>query len=338
MQALRWIGVVGFLASWLFAVFAVSGALLDLKSPKPAPSQATHAHLQDEVAEEPLAAISSLALSCLANAAVLAYVASRSSGSLFSLTAALFTLQFGAETALTQLETWFLRSAFDVSNATIIRIVLAGAIRAALFAPVAVLVAKRFLKPSDSTNLVAHQHWNRAMVGCALFITACFYVLLYFAFGYFIAWRSPEVRVFYQGNDQLLSFLEQMRLVQRDTPFMLPFQLLRGLLWCGLACLVSAIFATRGRRHIAAATALVMGILPASLLLLPNPLMPPPVRHAHLVEMVASMFVFGACAGWTFASCRTVTFASKPPEAMAQPTREWPTGSDPRRSESRGQP
>ena len=56
------------------------------------------------------------------------------------------------------------------------------------------------------------------------------YVVLYFSFGYFVAWKSPAVREYYAGSDPG-SFLAQMKTVLITTPWLIPFQMLAR--FCG---------------------------------------------------------------------------------------------------------
>ncbi len=79
--------------------------------------------------------------------------------------------------------------------------------------------------------------------------------------GYFVAWQEEAVRVFCSGSTELEPFLAhvQQRMI-RESPGLLPFQLLRGVLWVGLALLG--------------------------------------VRTTHFVEILSSMTLFGALSGW----------------------------------------
>jgi hypothetical protein len=78
----------------------------------------------------------------------------------------------------------------------------------------------------------------------------------------------------------------------RDTPWLAPLQLARGLLWAAIA--VPVIRMMRGRWWEAGlAVALSFAVLTSAQLLLPNPFMPRAVRMAHLVETSTSNFLFG---------------------------------------------
>lgn len=73
---------------------------------------------------------------------------------------------------------------------------------------------------------------------------------------------------------------------------MKPLQVVRAMLWAAIA--VPVIRMMKGQWWEAGlAVALLFGVVGTSLLLLPNPLMPPEVRMTHLLETASSNFLFG---------------------------------------------
>lgn len=90
-----------------------------------------------------------------------------------------------------------------------------------------------------------------------------------------------------------------MRDVFRDHPGLIPFQLLRGLLWIGLS--LPIIRMIQGRPcETAPAVGLLCSLLLTIPLLIPNPYMPTPIRLIHLVETSTSTFLYGCLIGWFF--------------------------------------
>jgi hypothetical protein len=83
--------------------------------------------------------------------------------------------------------------------------------------------------------------------------------------------------------------------------WILPFQIVRGLIWASLAFLILTMMECSWREK-ALAVALVFSILPSSFLLLPNPYMPDQIRIAHFVEILSSNFIFGFIASWLLKS------------------------------------
>ena len=120
------------------------------------------------------------------------------------------------------------------------------------------------------------------------------YELLYFGFGYFVAWKNPAVLEFYQGTDPG-SFLAQMRNVATNTPGLIPFQAFRALLWTAFALPVISML--RHRPWVGALLAGLFLSVPMNIPhIVPNQYMPADVRFVHFVETTSSTFIFGICA------------------------------------------
>ncbi|MCF7928624.1 MAG: hypothetical protein K9L68_06595 [Spirochaetales bacterium] len=117
------------------------------------------------------------------------------------------------------------------------------------------------------------------------------YEVLYFSFGYFVAWRDPAIREFYQGTDPG-SFLLQMQHVFSETPALAGLQAFRAVLWM---LFVLPVIGMLSRNKWWAA--LFLGFytaLPLTLPnIMPNPYMPEAVRMTHFTETAASTFIFG---------------------------------------------
>ncbi|HKB64329.1 MAG TPA: hypothetical protein VKC61_00645 [Pyrinomonadaceae bacterium] len=255
---------------------AVSGALLSPAAGQSDPGQAGAA----------LAAL--LAVSVL-NSAVLTYVIIRSRWGGWKLILAIFFVLYGVTTFMSQIETAFFVT--GLPPGMLPRLFLAGAIIAALVSPLAVLIlGKR--KPdraADENHLRLNMPFVEWVGKLCLIVIA--YVIIYFTFGYFIAWQSAAVRAYYGGRDPG-SFLAQISSVIRETSWLIPLQAVRALLWAALA--LPVIRMMKGRWWEAGlAVALLFGVVMNTQLLLPNPLMPQEVRMMHLLETATSNFLFG---------------------------------------------
>jgi hypothetical protein len=262
-------------ALYFICFAAVSAALLPLPPEQPAPAQAGEA----------LAAL--LAVSFL-NTAVLAYVTIRSRWAGWKLILTLFFVLYGAVTVMPQIETAFFVT--RLPPGMLPRLFLTGALVAALFSPLAVLVlGKRRRGGEDESHPRLNLSAGEWVGKLSLIVIA--YVVIYFTFGYLIAWQSAAVRAFYGGSDPG-SFLAQMSSVVRDTPWLLPLQAVRAILWTAIA--VPVIRMMKGQWWEAGlAVALLFTVVMNSQLLLPNPLMPREVRMVHLLETASSNFLFG---------------------------------------------
>lgn len=259
---------------------AVSGALFSSIAQQPAPEQAN-------------AAVALFVVSSL-NTAVLAYVILRSHWVGWKLVVAIFILFFGITTVMPQIETAFFVT--HLPSGILPRIFLAGAIIAALFSPLAVLILgkRKDHKPDSNGNSrlnmpIGTWVWKESLI-------VVVYLIIYLTFGYFIAWQNAAVRAYYGGSDPG-SFLAQLINLPRDTPWLLPLQVVRAMLWTALAVVVIRML--RGRWWEAGlAVALLFAVLMNSQLLIPNPFMPQEVRKVHLLETASSNFLFGFLLVW----------------------------------------
>jgi hypothetical protein len=121
--------------------------------------------------------------------------------------------------------------------------------------------------------------------------------VLYFLFGYFVAWQSQDVRLFYGGPAELNSFLNQIGQFLMDRPEVPVFQYFRGVLW--MLCLVPLFQGFSGKRiELIILSALSLALLPTVQLAFPNPLMPARVTLAHFWEVSISTGIFGALCAW----------------------------------------
>jgi len=243
---------------------------------------------QPPTAGSELNVVTALLIVSLLNTIVLSYVILRSRASGWLLFASLFIVFFGVSTFMSQIETAIFVT--WLPGGLLLRIVLSGLLVSLIFSCLAVLVLGKWrtrekFEPSR-LNLTKSQWALRLIVLAAL------YVIIYFTFGYFLAWRNPAVRAFYHGSDDLTNFFTQIKSVFTDTPWLPPFQFVRGVFWTLLA--LPVIRMMKGQWWEAGiAVALCFGVLMSSLLLIPNPLMPKEVRLAHLWETASSNFLFG---------------------------------------------
>lgn len=263
-------------ALYFICYAAVSAALLPPLPEQPAPAQAG-------------ATLAALWAVSFLNTVVLAYVILRSRWAGWKLILVIFFVLYGVTTVMSQIETAFFVT--RLPPGMLPRLFLAGAIIAALVSPLAVLILgkRRPGRTDDGSHSRLEMPAGEWAGKLSLIVIA--YVVIYFTFGYFVAWQSAAVRAYYGGSDPG-SFLAQMGTVVRETPWLLPLQAVRALLWTALA--VPVIRMTRGRWWEAGlAVALLFAVVMNSQLLLPNPLMPKEVRMAHLLETATSNFLFG---------------------------------------------
>lgn len=259
---------------YLVCFVVVSGALLSTTTEQPTPADAS-------------ATLLALLAVSFVHAAVWTYIIRRSRWSGWKLVMTVFLVLYGVDTLMPQIETAYFVT--RLPPGMLPRLFIAGLIVAAIFAPLAVLILGKAKSQadagSDSRLNMPTTEWI-----AKLFVIAMLYVFIYFTFGYFVAWKSEAVRVYYGGNDPG-SFFAHIASVLRSEPLLFLLQVVRGLLWAAIA--VPVIRMMRGKWWEAGLAVALLFATASSLLLIPNPLMPPEVRMAHLVETVTSNFLFG---------------------------------------------
>jgi hypothetical protein len=212
------------------------------------------------------------------------------------LIAALVFTFYGVMTVITQIETIvYLRA--KMPPGLIKNLFVIGAIVAVLFLPLAVLIMGKIRGPEQPP---AERALTLKTKSARFAILAIVYVVLYYLFGYYVAWQNPELRLYYSGTTELRSFYQQMHSTVTATPWMLPFQFARGLLWALFAYPVVRMLNT-SRIETAAIIAALFGV-GSFALFIPNPLMPASVAHSHFWETLCSDLLLGAIVGWMLAA------------------------------------
>jgi hypothetical protein len=209
------------------------------------------------------------------------------------LIAAVFFVFYGVTTFMPQIESAVFLT--RLPPGTLPRLLVMGVLIAAPFSILSVLILgkrKKVVDTEPNTRLempASEWAWKLAVI-------AVVYVILYFTFGYFVAWRHPGVPEYYGGVDPG-SFVAQMRTVIRNTPWLIPFQVVRAVCWVALA--LPVIRMLKGKwPETALSIGLLFAVVMTAPLLLPNPYMPEGVRMAHLMETASSNLIFGVFVVW----------------------------------------
>lgn len=209
----------------------------------------------------------------------------------------MFWMTFGITTFMMQIETLLFGSAFPMLTILdVFKLVLTALVSSILYVPLAMLVMGRWKGPGATVRPLFRKEYLLPLA-----VLAIVYPMLYFFFGYFVAWQSSAVREFYATTA-----------ITTAQPLLTIIQIGRGALWvlAGLPLLVMF----EKRWHVMVASILCFSLLPSFSLILPNPLMPEAVRMAHLVEISTSMAIFGALLGWlmTMKGFPQTKFAGEP--------------------------
>ncbi len=242
-------------------------------------------------AHEQVMAAFSLLLVCLIDVIILLYLIMRSRFTGIGLILVVTVIYYGVKTLLSQIESWYFLT--NITAEMLLNLFLITVPTALLFPPIAVFILGKFKKGTFSKE---DQNTQLAMpvrkwIWKIAFLVILVYPLLYFVFGYFIAWKNPEVCAFYGGTDPGNFFAHLSNLFSEHN-WIYIFQVFRGLLWVGIAILV--IKSMKGRTwEIGLFIALLFSLLMNNVHLLPNPLMPSSVRLIHFIETASSNFIWG---------------------------------------------
>lgn len=230
------------------------------------------------------------------NAVIFVWAARRSSFDRIKMWGQLLVLSFGAQAFETQIETGYFISAFPLlqGNFEVYHLILRGLITSVLFTGLVTFIVGGFGKaPRPATNFTVNA--ERAIKQGAWL--AAVYVVLYMLFGYFVAWQSQELRLFYGGPAQLNSPIDQWLITLMNKPELPVFQYFRGVIW--ILCLIPLFIGFSGKRvELVILSALALGLVPTVALAFPNPLMPAGVSYYHFWEVSLSTAIFGALCAW----------------------------------------
>ncbi len=230
------------------------------------------------------------------NGLILVWAGRRSTFKGFILWMQLLALSFGMQVFLTQIETGYFLSAFPLlqGNFEVYSFIFRGFITSALFTLLVTLLVGGFTKKLRSPATFSVTCDGAVKAGAWL---PAIYIILYMLFGYFVAWQSQELRLFYGGPKELNPFFEQWGKTLMSHPDFLVFEYFRGVLW--ILCIIPSFKGFTGNRlEIVILSAIAMGLLPTAQLAFANPLMPATVTTYHFIETSISTGIFGAMCAW----------------------------------------
>jgi hypothetical protein len=200
---------------------------------------------------------------------------------------------WGLQTCMTQIETWYFREAMPtITNVELRNLFLRPLISSITFIPLAVWVLDQWNNGISQSEKYQTSSLNVKEIS----MLSIAYVVIYFLFGYFIAWQFETVRIFYSGSPDNAGFIEQIKQTLETKRFILLFQFFRGFLWIimGLPILLYL----GGSKIEKIMACIILYSLPAIQLTVDNPFMPQQVRIAHLLEVSASNGLFGLLIGY----------------------------------------
>jgi hypothetical protein len=203
-----------------------------------------------------------------------------------------FTVQF----LLPQMDTFFFASGIGIGYAQATAIVISGAVVSLITITVAIAVYnKMFGTLSVSKPLVISHHNRERMLWLGGTLILIGYPFLYFTFGYYVAWQSETLRMFYTSSPAMSPYLSGITDAFGNGLYF--FQVLRALIWIAVTVPIVAMFKDR-TTHQYLLVGVFSALLPTSLLFVPNPYMPWDISMIHFVETSTSNFLWGLMMVW----------------------------------------
>lgn len=228
---------------------------------------------------------------CLLNTLILTLFIVKSKLRGCKLAAVTFIAFWGVQYFMTQIETLYFNDSVKMPIAQIIKVVTSGAIYAAVFSLLAVLILGKFKKEANSSSADVKIKVSIKNILPNMIVLSFIYVIIYFIFGYFVAWQFADLRYYYTGSTCIVSFFQRMSDQFRQDPGLILFQVLRGFLWSALAVII--IYSLSVKKGTIYITGLLFSILITTPLIFTNAYMPSSVRFAHSLELSTSMLAFG---------------------------------------------
>src|ERR1700682_3397232 len=243
---------------------------------------------------------------------ILSYLILRARWHGWMLVAAIFVSMYGISTVASQVESVAFLSN-KLPQGMIRAIFVQGAIAAALFAPLGVLALGKGRPTPIPPPMSPAVPPKLASILVRLAILVAAFVFLYMFFGYYVAWRNPELQRFYAGPE-LATFWAALKHNWISSRWIYALAAFRALLYIG--CVYPLVRMLHTSRRESALAAALFSACWTNILLMPNPLMPASVARSHFLETLGFSLGFGALAGWLL--CFTVPAAQVEPNLTAR--------------------
>jgi len=232
---------------------------------------------------------------CFIDTLILTYFILRSRLSGLRLMVVVGLVFYGVKTFTSIIEAWWFMT--NINPEEIPGLFLMTVPMAVLFPPVAVLIlgkAKRDKEPGELPNTrlvmpIGQFVWKVA------FLSVIVYPVLFWTFGYYVAFSNPELVAFY-GATHPGSFIAQMNNIWTNDPLVFVFEIFRGALWIALA--VPVIRTTKGPIWEAGLLVVLLFTLVQNDVHLIPGVMPPSVRLSHFIETASSNLLYAVILTW----------------------------------------
>lgn len=262
---------------WRFAVLLLALLALSMLAQGLLPKPRVVEAMRDTV--DPGRALASMVFLYALYTLLMQYIARRSVRGGWRLYLSLTLLYCGVGSVMMQIETLFFGQAFPLlPPADVLLMILNNLFVGLLFSVLLMLVMRKLHADRSRRPLPAGASLKENLH--TVLVAVVVYPLIYFLFGYFVAFGSSAAVDFYSSTT-----------ITRNTLALLGFQLLRGGLWALCAILITGVLDRE--RDIIITLAAGLPLFSGMGLIMENPIMPEAVRYAHGFELIASMLLFG---------------------------------------------
>jgi len=202
---------------------------------------------------------------------------------------------------MTQIETLFFGSAFSIlTRIDVLVITLVNTVPVLAIAFLVLVFFKKENKAADKQKTEKNTEvlYSKQSLSIVFLSLSFAYMIIYFIFGYFVAWQSESLRVFYSGETYKLGFFQKMVENFVENPIIFPFQVIRGFLFSLSVLPLVYMLKAKSKQLLVSLIFVYCSI--GIVMLIPNFLFPDAVRWAHFWELVGSMLVFAVLSWYLF--------------------------------------
>lgn len=206
---------------------------------------------------------------------------------------------WGIEFFMAQIETFYFREAFTyMTNMEILNILLRGLMTTIIVVPFTVIIFGK-QKTISRINIkkiletIEIKNWIKKVI-----LFAILYIIIYQFFGYYVAWQFEDVRLFYSGTTEKLSFINQTVRTIKEMPLFIPYHFFRGVLWVLFSLPIVLMMA--GYRKKTMISLMLLFSYHGFQILMSQGIFPLKVLIGHTIETTLSACIYGGLIGYMF--------------------------------------
>lgn len=203
---------------------------------------------------------------------------------------ALVSFSFVIQFLLPQMESYFFSDSIGIATGQIISILIAGFVMSAVTVSLGMLIVNKMNKSEPRTYFTIAVPEGTRLLPPMILLAGIVYPVIYLVFGYYVAWQNESLRVYYTQSAEIQPFFAQFSSNLFNGIYL--FQILRGMIWVIFSIPVILMFQKKQILQYLL-VGLLMALLPAMQLFIPNSYMPAEIAMTHFIETSLSNFLWG---------------------------------------------